>query len=118
MISNKIYCPLPTKLRIIKLFKMFFQVDFSTKNVQRFSFELLVALKLKKRGVVIMASPWVSTSFQSLGKIGLYETVLFQIFTAWKKCFTMGKSDNNARFRGAKLQGFIVFHLTFLIKKQ
>ena len=65
--STKICRPLATKLRNLKLFKMFFQVDFSAKNVQRFSFELLVAPKLKKR---------LTTSFQSLGKIGLTITVI------------------------------------------
>ena len=55
------------------MFKMAFQVVFSAKNVPRFSFGLLVAPKPKKQGGVIMAPPWVTTSFQSLGKIGLKE---------------------------------------------
>ena len=42
--------PLATKLRDLKMFKMTFQVVFSTKNVPRFSFGLLVAPKLKKLG--------------------------------------------------------------------
>ena len=53
------------------MFKMAFQVVFSAKNVPRFSFGLLVAPKPKKQGGAIMAPPWVTTSFQSLGKIGL-----------------------------------------------
>ena len=63
--------PLVTKLRDLKMFKMAFQVVFSAKNVPRFSFGLLVAPKPKKQGGAIMAPPWVTTSFQSLGKIGL-----------------------------------------------
>ena len=42
--------PLVTKLRDLKMFKMAFQVVFSTKNVPRFSFGLLVAPKPKKQG--------------------------------------------------------------------
>ena len=49
--------PLATKLRDLKMFKMAFQVVFSAKNVPRFSFGLLVAPKLKKRGGAIMAPP-------------------------------------------------------------
>ena len=46
-----------TKLRDLKMFNMAFQVVFSAKNVPRFSFGLLVAPKLKKRGGAIMAPP-------------------------------------------------------------
>ena len=60
-----------TKLRNLKLSKIAFQVDFSAKNVPRFSFVLLAAPKPKKQGGAIMAPPRVTTSFQSMGKIGL-----------------------------------------------
>ena len=53
------------------MFKMAFQVVFSAKNVPRFSFVLLAAPKPKKQGGAIMAPPRVTTSFQSMGKIGL-----------------------------------------------
>ena len=71
IISIEICRPLATKLRDLKMFKMAFQVVFSAKNVPRFSFVLLAAPKPKKQGGAIMAPPRVTTSFQSMGKIGL-----------------------------------------------
>ena len=50
IISIEICQPLVAKLRNLELSKMVFQVVFSAKNVQRLSFELLVALKLKYQG--------------------------------------------------------------------
>ena len=70
-ISIEISRPLVTKLRDLKMFNMAFQVVFSAKNVPRFSFGLLVAPKLKKRGGAIMAPPRAITSFQRPGQIGL-----------------------------------------------
>ena len=61
------------KLRNLKLSKIAFQVDFSAKHVQRFSFRLLVAPKLKKQGgrMRIMPNPpgtllsfWVKVSIK------------------------------------------------------
>ena len=49
--------PLATKLRDLKMFNMAFQVVFSAKNVPRFSFGLLVAPKLKKRGAIMPPTP-------------------------------------------------------------
>ena len=64
--------PLVAKLRKLKFFEMAFQVVFSAKNVPRFSFGLLVAPKMKKRGRAIMApSPRALTSFQRPGQTGL-----------------------------------------------
>ena len=67
------FISLAAKVRNLRLFKMAFQVVFSAKNVQRFSFGLSFAPKLKKEGGAIMAPPRVTTSFQSTGKIGLIE---------------------------------------------
>ena len=50
-ISIEICCPLATKIRDLKMFKMAFQVLFSAKNVPRFSFRLLVAPKPQKKGL-------------------------------------------------------------------
>jgi len=55
------------------MFKMAFQVVFRPKNVPRLSFVLLEAPKPKKQGGAIMAPPRVTTSFKSMGKIGLNE---------------------------------------------
>ena len=71
IILIEIFRPLATKLRDLKMFNMAFQVVFSAKNVPRFSFVLLAAPKPKKQGGAIMAPPRVTTSFQSMGKIGL-----------------------------------------------
>ena len=71
MISIEISRPLVAKLRDLKMFNMAFQVVFSAKNVPRFSFGILVAPKPKKTRGAIMAPPWVTMSFQNLGKIGL-----------------------------------------------
>ena len=49
-ISIEICCPLATKIRDLKMLKMASQLDFSAKNVPRFSFGLLVAPKPKKQG--------------------------------------------------------------------
>ena len=57
IVSIEIYRPLAAKVMNLKLSKMAFQDAFSAKNVQSFSFGLLVALKLKKQGGAIMASP-------------------------------------------------------------
>ena len=83
MISIEICHPLATKLRDLKMFKMAFQVVFSAKNVPRFSFVLLAAPEPKKQGGAIMAPPRVTTSFQSMGKIGLiaFES-LFKVSSA------------------------------------
>ena len=51
IVSLEICCPLATKLRDLKMFKMAFQVLFSAKNVPRFSFRLLVAPKPQKKGL-------------------------------------------------------------------
>ena len=67
--------PLATKLRDPKMFNMAFQVVFSAKNVPRFSFGLLVAPKLKKRGGAIMPPPRAITSFQRPGQIWLTEAL-------------------------------------------
>ena len=66
VISIEICRPLVAKLRNLKLSKMAFQVVFSAKNVPRFSFGLLVALKLKNQVRAIMAPSRSITSFQSL----------------------------------------------------
>ena len=80
-ISIEICRPLATKQRDLKMFKMAFQVVFSAKNVPRFSFGIFVAPKPKKQGGAIMAPPWVTTSFQSLGKIGLSFQKVYSKFT-------------------------------------
>jgi len=49
---------------------MAYQVDFNAKNMRSFSLGLLVVLKLKTRGAK-MAPDQVTTSFQSMGRIGL-----------------------------------------------
>ena len=54
------------------MFKMAFEVVFSAKNVPKFGFGLLVAPKLKKQGGPCWP-PWVITSFQRPGQIGLMD---------------------------------------------
>ena len=70
--------PLATKIRDLKMFKMTSQLDFSTKNVPRFSFGLLVAPKPKK-------NKGVTTSFQSLGKIGLKSRKMKTYLSFWNQ---------------------------------
>ena len=69
---------LVAKPRNLEMFKMAFQVVFIAKNVQRFSFEPLVAKKLKKQWGAIMP-PQVTTSFQIPGKIGLTLTLILKL---------------------------------------
>ena len=66
IISIEICLPLVDKIKNLELSKMAFQVVFSAKSVQRFSFGLLVAPKLKNQVKDIMAPSWSITSFQSL----------------------------------------------------
>ena len=74
MLSIENCHPLATKLRDLKMFKMAFQVVFSAKKFAKVQFCAFGSPKAEKtRGGAIMAPPRVTTSFQSLGKIGLIE---------------------------------------------
>ena len=72
IILIEICCPLATEQRDLKMFKMASQVVFRAKNVPRFSFGLLVALKPKKQG----GGHYVTKFFQSPGRIGLSESAV------------------------------------------